>query len=313
MKKKYNLKYLGIGALVISLLVISTFAFADTGTDTILVDITVSSVTYIDINPNSTSFTGNPGETSNANPLQLENIGSTNISTIDVNATNAASNPWATGSVSNYNAGDFVLLNKSTDGILYYINTKSWNETKPHYVTAPSGWTEGDSSGYFGRFRTVSLGQGPSGDTGEEYFWFTEGGGINCTNGSFYIATIPHTKTNTGTIDFSSASAITLTASSDGTYGVATIDQGASALQQYCVRVSADCSEVTIFKYNVAMDGPGACTNDKHLYDASGDESSLDYLLPGETFDIWMVAKIPFGVADGSVSTGTVTFIATGA
>ncbi|MEM5831170.1 MAG: hypothetical protein QXO40_03130, partial [Candidatus Aenigmatarchaeota archaeon] len=193
--------------LAVLFMAILPIAFAQPNTDTATVSVSVSSVTAIDINPASFTFTNiPPGTNSTAQFFQLENIGSNNITTIYANVTTTTSNPYGTGTASNYNAGEFVRIDNSTNGNFYYVENKNWNEPKPLYVNVPDGWSEGNQAGsswgYFVRIRSVGL----ETSEGEEYFAITINGtptGCSGSNARALIGKTPHTKSQTGTIDFS--------------------------------------------------------------------------------------------------------------
>ncbi len=273
-------------------------------TDTVVIDINVTQEVSIDVTPNSTSWYGvSVGSTTSATSFQIQNIGSVNISTIDASITNAASNPYGTGSASNFNAGDFIQMNASTNSSFYYINKKEFNESMPAYVTPPTDWTEGKDTGYFGRFRTVADGV----DTGQEYLFFTNrtAPSGNCSsNGVLLIAKNPKTVSNSGDTDFSNSgnyTLVTLNPADNNTTGEGEIG-GGHPLTGYCVQVSSDCSQVTFFHFNMAIDDGTNCGSDQYVFSGT--------LEPGNTTEIWLRAKIPNGVSEGDVSQGTLTFTA---
>ena len=272
---------------------------ADTDTDTFNVSITVDSVAAIDVNPNSTDFgTIAPGAASEEKSIQIENIGSLDITKIWANATMASSNPYGTGQASAYNAGDFVLItnDSSENQPFYYVNSIFFNESKPPYVTAPSGWSEGWNSGYFIRIRTVDFSN--TGE-GEEYFAFTKKGTTNCTDGTVYIGKNPHTKTQTGTIDFQSGdfiqiSSLTTTNNGLGAYGK--ISGFGNKLDDHYIYVNASCDYIILYRWNRDLGG--------------GDYLFQGTLKPGATLDWKVEARVPYGVAAGSIQEGMITFIA---
>jgi len=287
--------------LLICLLAAAVFAGVVSAgpTDTVTIDINVTQEVSIDVTPNSTAWYGvSVGSTTDAHVFTITNIGSVNISTIDASITNSASNPYGTGQASNFNAGDFILLNSTNNATFYYINKKDWNESKPSYVTAPTDWTEGNASGYFGRMRSVANDM----DMGQEYFWFTNrtAASGDCHGSAvLLIANHPRTVTDSGDTDFTNSenyTTVTLTS------GVGEIPSGHD-LAGYCVSVSADCSEVTFFHFNMQLDAGGVCSSDQYVYGSSTLQS-------GASTEIWLEAKVPLGVSDGDVSQGTLTFTA---
>lgn len=267
-------------------------------TDTVTIDINVTQEVSIDVTPNSTAWYGvSVGSTTDAHVFTITNIGSVNISTIDASITNSASNPYGTGQASNFNAGDFVLLNSTNNATFYYINKKDWNESKPAYVTPPTDWTEGNASGYFGRMRTAS-----DSDVGQEYFWFTNrtSSSGDCHGSAvLLIANHPRTVTDSGDTDFTNSGNYTTVSL---TSGLGEIPSGHD-LEGYCVSVTDDCSEVTFFHFNMQLDTGGVCSSDQYVYGSAN-------LQPGNSTEVWLEAKIPLGVSDGDVAQGTLTFTA---
>lgn len=299
----------GFGIIIIGVLVSSLVLLglgnADTDTDIVTVDVEVGAQTRIDVSPNSISWAATePGTTNDTHfSLDLENIGTRNITNVYVDSSNANSNPYGTADPSFYNSSEFVLFNTTSNATFYYADTKCWNETKPGFITAPSGWSEGYETGHFGKFRTVSLGSRTA-DEGEQYYWFTsqdpESG--NCSNGSIYFASRPKNSTDDGTTDFTGVTPETLS-TTDWSWGYADIDNGGNAeLQEYSVGVSSDCSEVVIFKYNNGL--CTSCADADYLYAGN--------LMPGSSTFFWVALKVPQGIPDGNLDQGIMTFTAEG-
>ena len=302
MKERENTTF--VTGFLLTLLLLGVIGIAAAAnTDTIDIDINITQQVKIDVNPNSTNWTGvDTGSTTTPHAFEIQNIGSLNISTIDANITNAGSMPYGTGDATNFNAGDFILLNTSWVGFRY-INKIEFNESKPSYVTPPDGWVEGNATGYFGRFRTAS-----DSDEGQEYFFFTNmtnGSSGDCAhNGSILIGNSPKTLTQSGTTDFSGSDFVIVytTNNTGSTYGIGDIP-ASHALDEYCVAIKDDCSEVIFFHFNKALDTAGnACSEDEYVFSGT--------LEPGNETEIWLEAKVPLGVSDGDVSTGTLTLIA---
>jgi hypothetical protein len=291
--------------LAVSALLLMGLGWADTDSEGVQVNVTVSTQTRIDLNPNSIGWgPTEPGTTNDTHfSLELENIGTRDITTVYADASNAASNPFATSDPAKYNATEFVLLNSSTVATFYYADIMTWNESKPGYIIPPAGWVEGNSTGHFGKFRTVSLGSGTA-DVGQQYYWFTAKGTTNCSDGgSVYLATTPRTETQDGTTDFTAVTPETLVGNPDLTWGYANIDNGGdAALQLYAVGVKYDCTEVVIFRYNKGL--CTSCSDAAYIYSGT--------LTPGAKTGFWAALKVPQGVPDGALSSGYLTFTAEG-
>jgi hypothetical protein len=194
-------------------------------------------------------------------------------------------------------------MNSTNNATFYYINKIEYNESIPVYVTSPTDFVEGANTGYFGRMRTND-GSG----NGQEYLFFTNRTATsgNCSSsGVLLLGNNPKTLTNPGDIDFTDSgnfTTITLTAADGDTTGLGDIP-GTHALDGYCVKVNADCGNVTFFHFNMALDTESACGSDQYVYGS-------DNLQPGNSTEIWLEAKIPLGVSDGDLSQGTLTFTA---
>lgn len=274
--------------------------------DEIEIDVSIASSTMIDVNPNTTSWASLAiGQTSSDAAFTIENIGSSAISNIDANVTNNASNPYGASDASAFDAGNFIIMNSSniSTSTLYYINKRDWNGSVPEYVTAPTGWEAGVSNGTFGRFKTAESGGGLdvfwflNQTNADEYSW-------NCSNGTLYIANHPHTKEETGDVDFTDADKYTEFALSNyDNYGYANISMAGNVTDFYCAKVSADCQTIDWSHWNNALDPGSNC--DTEVYVHSGGP-----LNPGQSLTIYLKARIPFGVAAGSAVTGTVSFTA---
>lgn len=303
-----------ISGFLVTLLLIG-LAVGQQNYDEINVNVHIAAATILDVNPNSTYWSAlSIGSTSSDAPFIVENIGSQAISTVDVNVTGNTSNPYGASSAAEFDAGNFIIMNSSNQGTgaFLYINKRDWNESRPDYVIAPEGWESEDYYGAFGRFKSAS-----SGGDGLEYFWFTNktggaehtyGAEGNCSNGTIYLANHRHTRSETGDINFSNTgnyTSITLTEHSSGTYGVGDLDSHPSSdLSSYCIRVWDNCTMAEFFYWNNAIDAAAGGTCDNELYAFSGT------LNPGSTFTIYLQARIPYGVAAGQTTPGTVSLIA---
>jgi hypothetical protein len=289
------------------------FVFAQTNYDVVTLDVNISESTILDVNPNSTVWNQlSIGTTSSYQAFYVENVGSRTITTISANVTFNASNPYGSATAGAFDAGNFILMNSSDQGTgaMKYINKREWNESKPDYVTAPTGWTGGTAAipdadvSTFLRFKSAQDGS----SDGLEYFMFANrSSGVSnddCTDGTLYISNFRHTRSETGDIDFSVAGNYTsITLTDDGTNGIGNVSMDGKDTDFYCVRVSANCQTVDFFYWNNGLDdaSEASCNND---------QQTSDTLTPGSSITIYLQARIPFGVAAGTTVPGTVTLIA---
>lgn len=297
------MKKIAIFVLVLALLV-ATLASAQSSTNTatvdVTVDVTVESQTWIDILPEGWNLgTVNPATTWYNYTFEVENIGSTNITTIEANNSYPTSNPFAKGIAANYNAANFLALKLNSSTTFYFANYVEYNDTDTwdfRWVTWPT--TNVVSKG---RFRIA----------GNEYLWALAHGGAvgNCTNGTIYIGTSPKTYDTLGDTDLSGDSHTLI---SGGTYGCWDVSGVAAELNGHMVWVSLDCTQVALVKYNKDVgpfrDSGDKCTNDVYLFSGTGDAA----LQPGEVENIDLRMTIPYGVRAGAVSQGTLTLTASG-
>ena len=270
--------------------------------DTVTISVNITQTISIDVSPNTVSWTAlTIGETGTPEYFTVTNVGSVNITSLKANMTNDNSNPYGTGNPLNYNAGEFVLLNTTTDGF-YYVNKVNWNESIPGEVTTPTDFTEGADSGYFGIIRTAW-----DNDVGQQYYFFTnrtsDSGDCLTGTANVLIGVEPKNVTSAGSVDFTDSGQYTSVSISSGGNGV---DISSGYFDGYCLLVADDCSTVTLTKWNTDLDTNSNCTNDEIFFDGSNPNE----LEPGSYTTLWLEPKIPNGVPDGDVSSGTLTVIA---
>ena len=198
--------FLAVLAVLFAAVMYTPAALALTANDTdpATVTITVASQVMVDITPAELSWTGvNPGSeaTSGGNigsgiwAIEIENIGSANITGIWFNTTYETSKPFASGNPQAYDAGNMVKIARAQDGTYYYADKAEWNQTKvPIYVTLPANYN------MTGRFR----------DANHEWFFAVVDTGSGCQSGALYLAgdtgsgttlAAAHNETQTGDVD----------------------------------------------------------------------------------------------------------------
>ena len=299
--------------IIYSLIITNSPVFAVNATNTVNITVEVAQKTIVVVDPDILSWSGSeavePGREGVVKAIQIENMGSTNITYIWANTSYESSSPFGTGNASNYDAGNFVALSKTneTNDYFFFVNRVDYNETHQDiYLVLPSGTTS------YGRFR----------DGGNEYFWAIVPGTNNCTDGTFYIGKEPHTENQSGSIDLtncdsalSGSSALggntcrsgSLTPITTGKYagywGYADLYVGPNTdYHNYTVAVHTDCN-ITMF-YHWNMDAPGAqlANHPEYLYQS--------ILYPGGAIIMYVKVKVPYGTAAGYVKQGYLTIIA---
>ncbi len=306
------------------------------------VSVTVNTNTMVDITPAVFSWTNvdpggvgdNNSEANNYYALQVENIGSHNITHVWFNATYPTSSPFGVGSTANTNTGNYVVLSKPTqnntlinnrtlfhqtlNSTYRFINRAEYNNTRGLvYVTDPEGNLPTDNSRFwYGRFRNAST----------EYFWMVNITDGSCENNEFFIGDAPHTKTTTGSVDFSTCAAglsngpvanpgvsdcrwgtftnnsIVGGASAGTTYGYAEVNVSG---EHYCV-VIANCSRLFFSRWN--RDFPFNLCNSPYS-EYAWNSTTDGPLTPGDSFVMGIKVRVPYGIYEGTSNQGYITAI----
>lgn len=273
-------------------------------TDTINVLVNISEKCIVDISPADLNWTTplDPGSEGTYKRVQVENMGSTNLTYIWFNNSYPATNPFGTGNVSAYDAGNFIVVGNDTGIAEYFFpNRLDYNSTNDIiYLRGPTGATPPASP--YGRFRNAS----------REYFWAVTVGTSNYTDGTFYISNTAHTLSTTGADLQNDASSVGLTTVTDapytGLWGYGAINVG--GVMPICVAMYHDGSKAMFYKWN--MDAPGAdlCANAEYFIDPS----TTGAIAPGASALARVVPYVPYGVVYNETNpeiTGTVTVLVT--
>jgi len=307
MRIRKNLVY----ALILGILLVFTFtlgfnitevdAAQSNATDVVNVSVTINQKCIVDISPASLNWSTplDPGSEGAYKYIQIENMGSVNLTHIWFNNSYPSSRPFGTGLSTAYDSGNFMTISNNTDGQPYYFpNSVEYNESTPIiYLKGPDSNTPPQVP--YGRFRNAS----------REYFWAVTSGATNYTTGNFYIGDTPHTQTQTGDADLSDNSPNTLsmvtTGSGAGYWGVAPISV---AGLQICVAMYYDGSKAMFFKWN--MDAPGAesCSNAKYFVNGT----ATGNVVPGASSYARVAPYVPYGVVYNATNPeikGTITVL----
>lgn len=265
------------------------------------VTLTIASKTMIDITPQVLNYSSQDPGTAVENytydgldlhQIQIENIGSTNLTNVWFNTSQPSSRPFGTGVVTNYDAANFLAIKNSTMSDYAFVDRLEFNHsTDLVYLTLPTDYQ-----------RQGRLHVGP-----DNFFWATASDeSENPCNGSgsadyLYIGTTAHTIDATGDIDLSDND-FDILESGDSNWGL--VENGLTVGGvPYNAVVSADCSEVRFYRWNA--DAPGASASElDELY-------STTPLYPGDSFAVDLRLYVPYGVPQGAVTNGTLTVMAT--
>ncbi|MDY6773709.1 MAG: hypothetical protein SVS85_00790, partial [Candidatus Nanohaloarchaea archaeon] len=195
-------KVLAITLIATTLTVSTATALTTDSTDKLAVSVAIKQKTIVDVSPASLSWDNplEPGSQGNEKPIQIENLGSVNITHVWFNNSAPSQRPFGTGQISNYDSGNWIAIrNDSASANPYFISRKEFNATsRIIYLTGPDGNTP--PSHPYGRFMNAS----------KEYFWSVDCGTGNCTDGTIYIGNTPHTASQTGDADLSGNAGDTL-------------------------------------------------------------------------------------------------------
>ena len=295
-----NKKLVGFSLFLVAVLLAVGVTKAATTAGNATVDINVASKTAVDVTPTAISWSGiQPGSVTGETAIELENIGSVNVTKIWFNTTYEGSNPYGTGLNGNYDAANFLQLSNESNGNFYFVNRVEYNQSKwPIYLTTPSGAVSS------GRFR----------EGNHEWFWALvpgASGKCNATDAEFYLAsdtgsgaTISgaHNETQNGDTDLTDgevAHTMSVGTSPLNNWGYTQVSING---HDYDVVVSSDCNEVVFNHWN------------KDLAGASDASTNTEYLLqetftPGELAEAYVRAAVSYGVALGNLKQGWLTVI----
>lgn len=294
------------GAILLSLLMMAGMAAAaiTSDKDTASVDVTVANKTLVDVSPNTYSATavtaGN--YTSADTSFDLENVGSKPLDYITASVSPLpTTNPFGTGVTSNYNAGNYLVLERdnssatadptSTDASTYhFVVNRMFNESadNPRYLT------QADTGSLFeGRFRIDN----------EEYFWEVEPDSQSGVwgNGTLYVGSSPHNKTQLGDADLSDNTGIGLSkyggSDTEGTASVTLTTDGSD--ESYTALINTTASPAYVELHHFSDIGGYYILHPAYT------------LEPGQSKGVNLAARVPYGVKEGQLNPGTLTFTAT--
>lgn len=303
------IKYCLILLAAITLLTAGTPVMAaENASSTINITVQVSAKTIVVVDPDSLTWINgesvDPGHEGVIKAIQIENMGSTNITYLWANTSYEDTSPFGTGNASGYDAGNFVAMSKANDTNFFFVNRVDYNETHQDiYLNLPANTVS------YGRFR----------DAGNEYFWALESGGVNCTNGIFSIGVVPHTENQSGTTDLTGCTHnltdtanfgcrsgdLTTVASGKyaGTWGWADVNTNhENGYRNYTIAVHSNCNTTMFYHWNKDAPGADSASHPEYL--------SETILYPGGAVIMYVKVKVPYGTAAGNVGEGFLTITA---
>ncbi|MBN2101260.1 MAG: hypothetical protein JW716_00120 [Candidatus Aenigmarchaeota archaeon] len=257
-----------------------------------LVDVTPTSLVWSNVDPGSEDLLDDDGYGS----IQVENIGSTNISYVFFNNTYPTTDPFGSGTNASYDAGNFVVLKRNSESGVNawaFPNRMEYNASQQIvYLTVPAGY-------YYGRFRNAS----------HEYFWAVDAGSGECnaTGRVFRIGIDEHNQSATGSVDFTNAAQYRQysldNADNNNAWGWAAINVS-NLNWTMCVAVKNTCDQAMFYRWNIDAPGGSECGYAENFTSST--------LTPGA----WILAnigvRVPYGVHWGTTGAvqGKVTVVA---
>ncbi len=204
----HGLKKVVLSLIPLALLLSGVFFVSAQGSENnINVSVNISEKTIIDIQPKEFAYgqgstlvepgtvAGPSQEQSGYGRIQVENLGSVNITQIWFNASYPSQRPFGTGTATYYDSANFIALNRSGGSAPnQFINRVEYGLDQPAaqdiiYLDTNSNWD-------YGRFRNTS----------REYFWAVDDeSGSDLGGNTFRIGQVPHTSDQTGTTDLQGA------------------------------------------------------------------------------------------------------------
>lgn len=301
MKSKSGFCYLAafaILAILIAAPFVNVVVDAATNSSTVTVNINISQVGSIVVQPNSISWTGvNPGSDTATQNLIIKNTGSMNLSLIYMNTSTVGdegANPLQFANPGNYSAAGLIFVKNISDTTYRHAGRLEWNLSTVLVGETLSLSAETVNSSH-GWYRNAS---------GNEFLWKLENGTAgfcnNKTGTTFTIMAQPENATALRRNFASNPTASCSSTSDNSNWAVFTCSDG--PLMGQCIATPKDCSKVFIYKYNYAADYP-TCSNNGYLRNGN--------LIPGDETSMSVFASIPKGIPAGDTKTGTLTIIAT--
>ena len=267
-----------------------------------IVDVTPEIMNWGSHDPGSIATTyQDPNAAKPLSQIQIENLGSTDITHIWLNVTQPSTNPFGSGSVNNYDPGNWLVLKRTSDSNYWFIDREEFNSTTQYiYLNTPQ--------------YTVSFGKVR--DANHEYFWAINGSTstpqwCNGTDtATLVVGQTAHNETQTGTIDLVGGDINTASITSiPGNSNWGLVNGIKVGGQTYCAAVYYDCSKLRLYRWNADAPGASGCT----AFGTGQSDLTINganTLYPGDSMIADVQLHIPYGVPDGTVPTGYMYVIA---
>jgi len=297
-------KIVGLILILLSTFIFSKIAMA--ATDTVTINVNISTYAQIEVNPSTATFNNvQPGAISFPNSLgfAITNTGSTNFTDIYTSMNTHSTetmNPVGTGNSKNYYAGGFVVLMNETmldagSDEWRFVGRLEWNLTEPpeNYKRSDADWSV--AWGYFG-------------NNSYQYVWDLSNGTDGTCNSTGTQVTIKTWAVNGSTEAYDLSTGVsTITISPGGDSWAAGPDSTAgSPLNGYCVAANSSCDRIYIYQWDWSTTFP-ACNNRWYLYHNT---TAADAFKPLDQVKFNITVWVPKGIPAGDTSQSTMTITA---
>lgn len=281
--------------LTTTIIASSYFVTAETEVDSEMdVQVDINEKSIVDIQPASLEWEDplDPGEQGERQDIQIENLGSVNITRVWLENSIPDEDPFGTADASAYDAGNWITVSRDEDGTDYYFPDRreyrdgETDDDRIIFLTGPDGNQPPEVP--YGRFRNSSY----------EYFWAVDD---ETDPSTLYVGDEPRTEEQSGTTDLSGTNVneVSLSQEGDWYYGELTVNG-----MEICAAYNDDTQETRWYRWN--MDAPGAdeCGNAENFLDED--------IVPGASGYGRVRVNIPYGVAYDSEGSheGTLTVLA---
>lgn len=335
--------------LLLFLTVMLTFSATAQETENNLdVNVNISEKTIVDIQPKTFSWgaggsqvqpgdiAGPDKEANGYGRIQIENLGSVNITQLWFNTTFPSERPFGTGNADLYDSANFIALDSNDSDVTdhnQFVNRKEYGLDQSAgadtqdiiYLDTPSNWD-------YGRFR----------DSSNEYFWAVDDtGGGDLDGATFRIGVDHHNESQTGSTNLdeqcqggdevgsnTECNGYSLTANGDWAYTdveVGALDSTENSIdgdgKYYCAVMNStqvtkngadesDRPAVYFLKWNKGFPSAnqGDCSFATNY--TIGSDGQFESLTPGQWITRNIRARVPYGVVSAELPTGSLYVLA---
>ena len=293
-----------LSLFILFALVLLTSPIAFAADDSVTVNVTISSVSRIEVNPDTIHWVDVEAGTQSNSPqfVDIKNTGSLNVSQIYAyvdTLEDESQRPYGIDNSTYYGAGGVIVFRNNTFDNYSFAGRIEWNWTSNISNLVQTGVTSPASWGFFKNTSSeyvwlIGNGTNHDPDTDESAVW------CNNTNAQFSISDIA----DNGTVATRTPLATSIVLDNgDENYGYFSDNRASSPLYRNCIAISADCTKIYIYRYD-KRSGFDTCVNSRYIQEDDMAPSDYAHQL---TMDIFA----PYGIPDGMLNVSTFTVMAT--